>query len=1048
MEVEKFMAKSRQFGMNMQINQKVDEALAMLKKGKKLPDDLEPEIVEAIKQKASTDEAVKGTVENAINSGLMMIPGWGQIAAGVGKIGGLIENKDEFGVSRSNANAAIGSALNPVGNVGNVFGDIADGDFSARSIGKLIPGLSGVLQRKDDLDDKNDMLKKDASIKNNRQADISANFYSGLYSDVKQEFAKGGKVKKKYADGGEVEGPGTGKSDSISTKLEPNSFVVPVENADIANQLGQEYLGWNTGKKAKKGKGVDVKISDGEVIFKPDEVFQLTKLGIDLNSLAPNADGDNKFDTGGAVGSNDPLWQKWNEAKIKFPNYEMGSKASKQTVPNSIDCSGAFCYVNGEYNSLYEDDTNVGAQKIADIGRPGLYNKNVQYDDLSNFQHGDILFLNTGNGRAAHVVQVLVEPDTGELFIAESSDGKGVHISPAHSRVKELQDAATKNGVKLEHNRDNAITKAQNPENLKPNPDIVNAQKDAMLRYRQGELDSTAAKNSVYDIPEIKADYNLSPPVTAQSNRESPFTRFGEEPLKEEISKQDLNKDTRTVQQRMDARIAADKAKTEQAINPENGVRKFDSAEFNAGGNDPQSRIAASIKKAEEDAIKAKKNPDKEYVEYNQSGDETGDRMFDIPLTTNKSRGEADLEQKSQESPAASTKRQQWEGTGSDKLKRMGQTAGDFFSNFPSPWDVASDTFMAPGNFVASDTFWKMSYGSRPVKNAKGETVPNWQYQKEKSPEQSKRDVELARIQFGNELRSDLLPGSRNKPYPDRWVDEDGKANGDLQSVLDNTNDLFANNQEDESSMPTESDEEDVPAVDDRYDLDFLKSKSGFVTRPELNPKTNIKEPFETQGNPGGIEADMEAQVMAQDAKNWTGKNLGTMIGGAQALYGLSGLNKLGDRPQDSISPEFDGFLNSLRTEKPIGLTAEEWSKGANELEAIRMNDINAMKQMVGGDGAMAVAAMMESGRNAQRGMTELSTLDARLRTEDRTNIRNQRANGEMMRENRHGQINQGMMAEYDMNQRMFAEALNAGIHNMVGSQNPLYRKYQNEYNQ
>ena len=91
------------------------------------------------------------------------------------------------------------------------------------------------------------------------------------------------------AEGGDVKGKGTGKSDSINTELPEGSFVVPVENAMVAQAIRDTYLPKQEGN-MKKGGGVPVRLSNGEHVFTPEERAILEKRGIDLTLLAPNAD--------------------------------------------------------------------------------------------------------------------------------------------------------------------------------------------------------------------------------------------------------------------------------------------------------------------------------------------------------------------------------------------------------------------------------------------------------------------------------------------------------------------------------------------------------------------------------------------------------------------------------------------------------------------------------------------------------------------------------------------------------------------------------------
>lgn len=100
---------------------------------------------------------------------------------------------------------------------------------------------------------------------------------------------KGGGIKG-YVKGGKIIGPGTGKSDSIPAKVEDGGFIVPAENAHLAEQLRAEYFG-NAGKKAPlKSGNTKVKLSNGEHYFTAEEKAHLLAQGINLDALAPEAD--------------------------------------------------------------------------------------------------------------------------------------------------------------------------------------------------------------------------------------------------------------------------------------------------------------------------------------------------------------------------------------------------------------------------------------------------------------------------------------------------------------------------------------------------------------------------------------------------------------------------------------------------------------------------------------------------------------------------------------------------------------------------------------
>ena len=105
---------------------------------------------------------------------------------------------------------------------------------------------------------------------------------------------KGGIVSKikGYSDGGQIKGKGTGKSDSILAKVEADSFVVPEENAEVAEEIREKYLGKPPKSKAnlnQKG-GEKVKLSNGEHLYTPEEKEELLEKGVNVDLLAPKSE--------------------------------------------------------------------------------------------------------------------------------------------------------------------------------------------------------------------------------------------------------------------------------------------------------------------------------------------------------------------------------------------------------------------------------------------------------------------------------------------------------------------------------------------------------------------------------------------------------------------------------------------------------------------------------------------------------------------------------------------------------------------------------------
>jgi len=140
-----------------------------------------------------------------------------------------------------------------------------------------------------------------------------------------------------FANGGKIVGAGTPKSDSINAKIEDGSFVVPAENAKEAEIIRKVVLKKAPKMKAnlKQAGGENVKLSNGEHLFSPEETEKLEALGIDLDELSPNADNGNSFAGGGKTGNDsdypkeldnkfDSLRQKTEEDLRKaFPDKEI-----------------------------------------------------------------------------------------------------------------------------------------------------------------------------------------------------------------------------------------------------------------------------------------------------------------------------------------------------------------------------------------------------------------------------------------------------------------------------------------------------------------------------------------------------------------------------------------------------------------------------------------------------------------------------------------------------------------------------------------------------
>ena len=105
-----------------------------------------------------------------------------------------------------------------------------------------------------------------------------------------------------YSKGGKIVGKGTGTSDSIKAKIKEDSHIIPKKNAKIAEAIRETILEEPKEKEASLNQsgGTDVKLSNGEHLFSPEEVKEIEAHGIDLDDLSPDAEhGDDEMNKGG-----------------------------------------------------------------------------------------------------------------------------------------------------------------------------------------------------------------------------------------------------------------------------------------------------------------------------------------------------------------------------------------------------------------------------------------------------------------------------------------------------------------------------------------------------------------------------------------------------------------------------------------------------------------------------------------------------------------------------------------------------------------------------
>lgn len=286
-------------------------------------------------------------VQKGVADSLSALGTYGQVASGVvnlyPNIANAIDKQDAYGVSKSNNALAINASqyFRPGQTINSIVQDFKRGDASLKTVAKGLIG-GGVLINDENKMERAKLAYESGKAQNQAEYDAAAAERDALRASkieemkaardaglegykfqsyiakpelkttefVAPELSKYSKfldkkTGKSYGtqglkDGGKVMGKGTAKSDSIKAKVEPNSFVVPAENAPMAEMLRERLFGKKEGKaNLKQGDGVEVKLSNGEHLFTPDEAKELVAAGIDLKSLAPHADDVANYKNGG-----------------------------------------------------------------------------------------------------------------------------------------------------------------------------------------------------------------------------------------------------------------------------------------------------------------------------------------------------------------------------------------------------------------------------------------------------------------------------------------------------------------------------------------------------------------------------------------------------------------------------------------------------------------------------------------------------------------------------------------------------------------------------
>ena len=202
-----------------------------------------------------------------------------------------------------------------------------------------------------------------------------------------------GKVKSMYADGGEIKGKGTAKSDSISAEVEEGSFVVPAVNAELAKGIRKLYLkAPNKKANLNQKEGEEVKLSNGEHLFTPQENEYLESIGINLEELAPNAEHEEEGKANGGLTSSKAKMILHDKSVHGKPLTDQqrkffGAIAGGESVKGYMAGGMIKGYANGTTGDGVEgepnkDDVNDKAKRVVDAEKE----VSKLAKDLANFK--------------------------------------------------------------------------------------------------------------------------------------------------------------------------------------------------------------------------------------------------------------------------------------------------------------------------------------------------------------------------------------------------------------------------------------------------------------------------------------------------------------------------------------------------------------------------------------------------------------------------------------------------------------------------------------
>jgi hypothetical protein len=456
----------------------------------------------------------------AYNQGMQAVGqfgGIGKVIQGVAAVGDAIgdpvrknaESYDKNTGKYNNINSAksagaIGSHLNPYKSLTTIMTD-KDASTETKLKAALTGGAEGTgsyykdkeAARKLNIDKQIEEAKRLGAVSREEQA--LANRDAGLlnvntkspFDPNKAQFDengnlipqmnKGGLLKKiyGYADGGVIKGKGTGKSDSISAKVKAGSFIVPAENAKVAEVIREKVLLKAPKVKAnlnQKG-GQEVRLSNGEHSFTPEEKEEIKEAGIDVNKLAPKSESKDYMQFPNLIG-----YEKGGLVK--------GSKVGNVTWDgkNWIDASGNK--YSEEAGKKFTDKYN------ADTEKQKTGDKQKQQSELKVYTRKYNEAKEKGDIREA----------AGLLIKINKLQGKEIDIKTGKTKSDESVPAQAKTGLKAPKIKSEANTYSAPSTEPSVNDDVTVPVAQVKVDDTQAAADAKALNDSAF-----AADYRNNP---------------------------------------------------------------------------------------------------------------------------------------------------------------------------------------------------------------------------------------------------------------------------------------------------------------------------------------------------------------------------------------------------------------------------------------------------------------------------------------------------------------------------------------------------------